>query len=112
MIRVIALALAFALLASAAACGGNDADPDRLLQLRYGQFTERVFRSLLVESIANQDEEYEIVCAALGGLSDDEAVEVSVLSYSIARPDQEIVVADEKRSVQIMREECEAAGLS
>ncbi len=112
MTRLIVLVLGFSVLASAVACGGNGADPDRLLQLSAGQLTERELRSLIEESIVDDDELYEVLCAALAGLSDDQATEAFVLSYSRALAEQEIVIADEKRAVQITREECEAAGLS
>ena len=73
MIRALALGLVVALLATAAACDGDGGNPDRVLQLSSGSLTEDQLRSEVQEQIAAQDP-YETVCAALDGLTDDQAV--------------------------------------
>ncbi len=108
MIRALALLLVIPLIAAAAACGGDAGDPDRVLQLTSGSFTEAQFRSLIQENIADP-EQYEVFCAALDGLTDDQAAQAFEQSLFVADPAGEFVFADEKRSVQIVREECGSA---
>ena len=107
MIRALVLAFALALVATAAACSGDGANPDRVLKLSSGSLTEDQVRSLIQETIADQ-EPYEIACAALGGLTDDQAVRAVEQQTLGANPAAGFVIADEKRSIQILREECEA----
>ena len=107
MIRALALGLVVALLATAAACDGDGGNPDRVLQLSSGSLTEDQLRSEVQEQIADQDP-YETVCAALDGLTDDQAVRAVEQRSLGANPAAGFVFADEQRSIQILREECEA----
>lgn len=112
MIRAFTLILVIPLLAAATACGGGGGDPDRVLQLHTGPLTEDQFRSLIQETVADQDT-LEILCAALDGLTDNQAAQafeqaVAVQAVFVSDPAVGFVFADEKRSVQIVREECQA----
>jgi len=83
---VRSVTLAMSLLAAAVACTGGGGNPDRVLQLSTGTFSELELRTGLQETIAEQGELYEVLCAALGGLSDGQAFEVVMFNYSLSNP--------------------------
>lgn len=111
MIRAFTLALSCSLLVGVVACDEASGDPARILRLAAGSHTESEVRSLIGESLVENDESASILCAALDGLSDDQAVDAHVERYAHTNPTLELVVRDEKRAIQILREECETAGL-
>lgn len=105
MSRAFELSLVLILATSLIACAGNGGgDADRVLRLNYGEFTEREVR----EHLSDPSEFFEIQCAALAELSDDEAFDALIQIYSLSSPGGNLVAEDERRLVEIMREQCAA----
>ena len=103
MMRLLSIAASALLLAVVAGCGENAGDdPNRVLQISSFTMTERELRAELLPDLTDEGS----FCAALNVLSDDQAVAafIQILSF---RPEVEIVPADERRFVEIAREECE-----
>ena len=101
--RLLPVAASALLLFVAAGCGEDaGADPDRVLQLFGITMTERELRAEMLPDMTDEGS----FCAALNGLSDEQAV-AAFVQVSSLRPDLEIVPADERRFVEIAREECE-----
>ena len=102
MMRLLPIAAIALLLAVAAGCSENAGDdPDRVLQSGGIDWTERELRAEVLPDLTDEG----IFCAALNGLSDDQAVAAFVQQLSL-RPEQESVPADERRFVEIAHEEC------
>lgn len=94
------------------ACNSKQDDPNRILQLSEGSFSESHYRGMLRESIVTV-EAFALLCDTLESLTDEQAlqshptVSATVISYAVTpAPPQEPNPSDVKRATQLLRDEC------